>query len=215
MIDNSHLFTFAEEMPGLGRLHTTRITLPAPARIKNPALRDAIVELESLQSDRELRESRILKLQKTIDSTKARSIVEMEKEIDGKTNDLEDVEEQHEKATAALKKGLKLRRKVTERVMESAGNVILVWRRERAAWTKDLERESRDHAVKLVTLATELSRLSKDFDTTLGVLAGYTDYDTHPERSALLHPHAITFDLVEAQAALDKAIAKLSEMKLA
>jgi hypothetical protein len=187
------------------------IDLPEPGRIRNDAVRAAVEEVEKQRAKHERREQAIVS--KTKELIRAEALVETEgnKAVEGEKNS-------HKAALArvtALRADIEADEDNQPRSVKktdlAVNEVLRAWISERKNWTRDLEAEARDHAAELTAVKLTVDRLIEDFDCTLGVLAGYSQYDTNPRIRAAITPHAAQVDLAAASESLRLALIALDE----
>jgi hypothetical protein len=187
------------------------LDLPDPTRIRNAKIKRAIENVETQIAKQKRRDASLLALQKEIRDTATLVESEAGKALNGQKN-------AHKEAVARLAElrddeqaALDLVPRSEAKVRTAAGEVLITWRNERKAWSRDLEQEARDLGVELTSMKLALDRLAEGFDSTLGVLAGYARYDADARHRGSIAAHAVSFDLNAASEAMKAALIKLDE----
>jgi hypothetical protein len=208
-MSKANRFNYSQRDPGS---HVSLILdLPNPARIKNAKIKRAIEGVETQRAKQKRRVDALAALQKEIRDTEALVAVEAGKALDEQKN-------VHKEAVARLAElradepsAADLVPRSEAKLRAAAGEVLIAWKNERKAWTRDLEQEARDLGVELTSMKLALDRLADGFDSTLGVLAGYARYDADARHRGSIAPHAIQIDLQAASDAMRAALIKLDE----
>jgi chromosome segregation ATPase len=212
----NHIFTHVvrrslSDAPGT----SLRIKLAAPGRVTSKPVQDAIVNLGEMNAKQRDLFALQAKVEVELESAKLAVKAAADAKLDGKKVDLDALIARKKELKREVESGQELTPRMQQKVNQAVSGLVAAWRADRAPWSKKLDQEARDTAVRLVSLATDLARLTEDFELSLGTLAGYAINEADPSKNvASIAPHVLTNDLGAARAALGSAITKLTERKL-